>query len=170
MTRAYERWIRSWEDRLCNRATNRVVRHFEWGLDWTRHWPSAQRHPKNGETPEDYVFKLNQAALLDSDEFFAYQRPRDFRLVDQMLRFESPVRTPHPENNVVHARWFPAKDRKKAVVVLPHWNCPAEAHYGLCRGLQRLGISNLRLSLPYHDYRMPAELQRADADLHEREA
>jgi dienelactone hydrolase len=162
MTKAYERWIRSWEDRLCNRATNRVVRHFEWGLDWTGNWPSAQRHLKNGESPEDYVYKLNQAALLDSDEFFAYDRPKDFRLEDNMLRFESPVRTPYPENNVVHARWFPAKDRRRAVVVLPHWNCPADAHYGLCRGLQRLGISNLRLSLPYHDYRMPAELQRAD--------
>lgn len=78
MTKAYERWIRAWEDRLCNRATNRVVRHFEWGLDWTRNWPSAQRYPKNGETPEDYIFKLNQAALLDSDEFFAYERPGIF--------------------------------------------------------------------------------------------
>jgi dienelactone hydrolase len=163
MTKAYERWIRSWEDKLCNRATNRVVRHFEWGLDWTKQWPSAQRHPKNGESPEDYVGKLNQAALVDSDEFFAYQRPTDFRLFpDGMLRFRSPVESPYPENNIVHAKWFPAQNSKKAVVLLPHWNCPADGHYALCRGLQRLGISTLRLSLPYHDYRMPAELQRAD--------
>jgi hypothetical protein len=47
-------------------------------------------------------------------------------------------------------------------VVLPHWNAPAEAHNAVCRMMQRLGVSALRLSLPYHDYRMPAELQRAD--------
>ena len=28
--------------------------------------------------------------------------------------------------------------------------------------MSRLGISALRISLPYHDYRMPAELERAD--------
>lgn len=162
MKKVYERWIRSWEDRLCNRATNRVVREFEWGLDWTRDWPSAQRHPKNGESAEAYLSKLNQAALQDSDEFFAYEPPRDFRLDDGMLRFTSPVESPYPENNIVHAKWFPAENAKRAVVVLPHWNGPADAHYGLCRGLQKLGVSNLRLSLPYHDYRMPPELERAD--------
>ena len=29
-------------------------------------------------------------------------------------------------------------------------------------GLAKLGVSALRLSLPYHDYRMPPELNRAD--------
>jgi dienelactone hydrolase len=32
----------------------------------------------------------------------------------------------------------------------------------LCAGIAKLGISALRLSPPYHDYRMPAELTRAD--------
>ena len=32
----------------------------------------------------------------------------------------------------------------------------------MCRLLARVGISALRLSLPYHDARMPAELERAD--------
>jgi dienelactone hydrolase len=162
MRKAYERWIRSREDHLCNRATNRVVRDFEWGLEWSRSWPAAQRYPKNGEAPEDYVAKLNQATLLASDEFFAYERPSDFRLEDGVLRFRSPVESPYPENNIVHAQWFPAKSGKKGVVLLPHWNAPADGHNALCRGLQRLGISTLRLSLPYHDYRMPPELERAD--------
>ncbi len=162
MRKAYERWIRSKEDYLCSRATNRVVRDFEWGLEWTRNWPAAQRYPKNGESAEAYVSQLNQASLLDSDEFFAYERPRDFQLDNGMLRFTSPVDTPFPENNLVHAQWFPAKSGKKAVVLLPHWNAPADGHNALCRGLQRLGVSTLRMSLPYHDYRMPAELERAD--------
>lgn len=162
MTKMYERWIRAREARLCNRATNRVVRDFEWGLDWTQGWPCAERHPKNGEGAEDYIAKLNQLALQDSDEFFAYERPVDFRLDDGILRFHSPVESPYPENNLVHAQWFPAKDRRRAVVLLPHWNAPVDGHNALCRGLQKLGISALRISLPYHDYRMPPELQRAD--------
>ena len=162
MTKMYERWIRAREDRLCNRATNRVVRDFDWGLDWTQGWPCAQQHPKNGESAEAYIGKLNQLALLDSDEFFAYERPTNFRLEDGILRFHSPVESPYPENNLVHAQWFPAKDRRRAVVLLPHWNAPVDGHNALCRGLQKLGISALRISLPYHDYRMPPELQRAD--------
>jgi len=97
-----------------------------------------------------------------SDDFFGYERPADFELRDGIVRFTSPVHTPHPENNVVHAQWFPAKGSRKAVTLLPHWNAPADGHNALCRGLQKLGISALRISLPYHDYRMPAELQRAD--------
>lgn len=46
--------------------------------------------------------------------------------------------------------------------MLPHWNASATQHNALCAGLAKLGISALRLSLPYHDYRMPAELERAD--------
>ena len=167
-SRLYGHWIRSWEQRLCYRATNRVVRRFEWGLDWAGNWPCARRHPKDGDAVEDYVSKLNQIAIRDSDDFFAYAPPADFRLDDGILRFRSPVETPYAENNIVHAQWFPAKQdngrrgRKKAVVLLPHWNAPADAHNVLCRGLSRLGISALRISLPYHDYRMPPELQRAD--------
>ena len=169
MKRWYEQWILAREQQLCFRATNRVFRDFEWGLEWTHNWPCSRRYPKNGDSPSDYLARLNRLAMEESDEFFAYDRSRDFSLEGGMLRFRSPVKTPHPENNIVHAQWFPAKNSgkskaggKKAVVILPHWNAPADGHNALCRGLARLGISALRLSLPYHDYRMPAELQRAD--------
>jgi hypothetical protein len=48
------------------------------------------------------------------------------------------------------------------VIVLPHWNAKVGEHTGLSKGLQFLGLSALRVSLPYHDYRMPPELERAD--------
>ena len=80
-----------------------------------------------------------------------------------------PFNTPYPENNTVRAHWFPAKPTviepkpgKKAVIVLPHWNAHAAQHVALCRGISVLGISALRLSLPYHDLRMPPETKRAD--------
>jgi dienelactone hydrolase len=71
------------------------------------------------------------------------------------------VRTPYPENNLVNARWFPARGRR-AVVLLPHWNSDALAYNALCRVFNWMGIAALRLSMPYHDIRRPAEIRRAD--------
>ena len=85
----YGKWMLAWENRLCSRATNRVVRPFEWGLEWTRHWPTAQRLPRNGHDPEAYLRVLNRAALESSDEFFSYQTPSDFALDGNLLRFTS---------------------------------------------------------------------------------
>lgn len=163
MRETYRRWILDWENQLCFRATNRVVRPFEWGLDWTRHWPCAQDAPRNGHSPEEYLRLLNGMAIADSDRFFGYAPPQDFQLRDETLTFTSAAPSPYAENNLVHARWFPAKKPNgKAVVVLPHWNASAGQHVGLCKGIQKLGLSALRISLPYHDLRMPPELHRAD--------
>ena len=80
MRRIYARWMYDWDDRLNARATNRVVRPFEWGLEWTRQWPQAVQFPQNGHDPLGYLKLLNQAALADSDTFFGYTTPSDFRL------------------------------------------------------------------------------------------
>ncbi len=151
----------AWENRLAFKSTNRVVRPFDWGLEWTADWPAARREPRNGHGPEAYLRQLNRHVIERSDEFFGYEPPRDFRLEGDMLRFTSPVPTPYPENNTVHARFFPGNG-KKAVVVLPHWNASADQHVALCKGIAKLGISVARISLPYHDLRMPAGLERAD--------
>ena len=73
------------------------------------------------------------------------------------------MRTPYPENNTVHAEWFPAeKANGRALVVLPQWNSGADGHIGLAKLLNRFGISALRMTMAYHAERKPAELQRAD--------
>ena len=158
----YGRWMERWENRLCFRATNRVVREFDWGLDWAERLPIAERFPRNGHNPEQYLRVLNEAAVKTSDVFYGYDVPTDYRLDGETLRFTSPVATPHAANNTVHALWYPAQNTKRAVIVLPHWNAQIGQHQALCKGLRMLGLSALRLSLPYHDVRMPAELQRAD--------
>ena len=163
MTKLYRRWMEAWEGRLCFRTNNRVVRPFEWGVEWTAGWPVSQVNPRNGHTHEQYLRALNGLAIEDSDAFYGYKPPEDFRLEGDRLSFTSAVKTPYPENNIVHGHWHPAKNhQRRAVVVLPHWNARFEQHGGLCRGIRMLGISALRISLPYHDYRMPAELHRAD--------
>jgi hypothetical protein len=84
------------------------------------------------------------------------------------LRFTSPVRTPYPENDLVNARWYPARPErqagkpKQAIVVMPQWNADAFSHNALCALFNRFGISALRLSKPYHDIRRPVELERSD--------
>ena len=86
----------------------------------------------------------------------------------QFLRFTSPERTPYPENDLVNARWYPApvhKDPmrpKQAIVVMPQWNADAFSHNSLCAIFNRMGVSALRLSKPYHDIRRPIELERSD--------
>jgi Alpha/beta hydrolase domain containing 18 len=166
MESLYGRWMQAWESRLCSRATNRVVRPFEWGLEWTHRWPCTRHHPRNGHDPQAYLALLNRAALEASDDFFAYRTPSDFSLDSNLLRFTSAVETPYPENNRVHGQWFPGNfkpgARRVAALILPHWNASVGQHNALGRGLAKLGVSALRLSLPYHDYRMPPELQRAD--------
>ena len=163
MRSLYGRWMRDWENRLCFRATNRVVRPFEWGLEWSQNWPVTRKHVRNGHDEEAWLRVLNRAALDASDSFYGYDTPTDYRLSDDnLLRFTSSVATPYPENNTVHGLWYPAKKAKAAVIVLPHWNAQFGQHQGLCKGIQMLGLSALRLSLPYHDLRMPAELERAD--------
>ena len=96
-------------------------------------------------------------------------RPSEGKLAPaQFLRFTSPERTPYPENDLVNARWYPApahKDParpKQAIVVLPQWNSDGFSHNSLCAIFNRMGISALRLSMPYHDIRRPAELERSD--------
>jgi len=86
---------------------------------------------------------------------------------EQMLTFPSALQTPQPANNTVYGRLFhtresPDRAHRGAVVVLPQWNADDEGHVGLCRLINKFGISALRLSLPYHGARMPPELRRAD--------
>ncbi len=86
----------------------------------------------------------------------------------QFLRFTSPERTGYAENDLANARWYPSpahkdpKRPKQAIVVMPQWNADAFSHNSLCTIFNRMGISALRLSKPYHDIRRPAELERSD--------
>ncbi|HLH05949.1 MAG TPA: hypothetical protein VKW78_01795 [Terriglobales bacterium] len=184
MLRSYSQWMYEWETRLTTRDTNRVVRPFDWGADWTTGWPGVNgNYAAEGSAAERFFHQLNDHLVAHSDEFFAYRTPADFRLeerpvqrfgtgastqqeikkkeVGQFLRFTSPEHSPYPENNLVNARWFPAKG-KRAMIVLPQWNADAVSHNALCRIFNWFGVAGLRLSMPYHDIRRPAELERAD--------
>jgi hypothetical protein len=160
-------FFHAWERRLADVTTDRVVRPFDWGLDWI----AANGHPR-GTAPSDVLRDWVSHVMADTDAFFTPPPIDDYELTPQddaeLLTFPSALETPHPANNLVHARLFRARDAgtrapsRPAVVVLPQWNSDPGGHVGLCRLLAWNGMSALRLSLPYHDQRMPPELHRAD--------
>lgn len=199
-------YFHRWERALANvSSAQRVVRDFDWGLDWI---DGAQGLDKpEGLSPQTIAHSANSPSGLpiadrgdklsglsivsrwvdevmrDTDAFFTPEPTGDYTLTTSSpnlrvageagtLTFPSALTTPHPANNIVHARYFPANPIRRgrrandgvrrAVVVLAQWNSDRGGHIGLCQLLARLGIASLRISLPYHDDRMPPEIVRAD--------
>jgi hypothetical protein len=147
------------ERRLASRDTNRVVRPFEWGTTFIA-------DHVNGDDPYR-LFQLHTERVMScSEEFYALGQVTDYRLQGQELTWTSAIKTPSPENNIVRARFFRARNkdsrRRAAVIVLPQWNAQRQSHVEACRIFNRLGISALRLTMPYHEERRPPELERAD--------
>ncbi len=158
----------AWERRLASVTTDRVVRPFDWGLDWMSH-----RHAAAGDPPHALIDDWVAEVMTDTDAFYtppattAYTLGSGVEAGEQLLTFPSALDTPHAENNTVYGRLFhpkddPARTHRAAVVVLPQWNSDAGGHVGLCKLLTMHGLTALRMSLPYHDLRMPPELRRAD--------
>lgn len=157
-----EALFHAWERRLAFRDDpERRVLDFEWGLD---HLPPFSRWSPlalpDGEEAAGSLSRHVELALAHSDEYFAFTPVEDFTLEGGGLRFSSPASSGVPENDTVHADYYPAGG--PAVVVLPQWNAREGAQGGLSRLLNRFGLSALKLALPYHERRMPPELVRAD--------
>jgi dienelactone hydrolase len=105
--------------------------------------------------------------MQSSDDFYVLPEIRDYNLSGDQLTWTSAIETPSIENNLARGRFFPAKTRNgkrptKAVVVLPQWNAQPHSHVEACRIFNMIGMSALRLTLPYHQQRKPADLERAD--------
>ena len=176
----FKRMIHARERHLSQRDKNRVIRPFEWGTSFiTEH--------ANGDNPRQLFRAHTERVMSCSEDFYALPLIKDYQLDGQHLSWTSSVHTPSPENNIVRAHFFPApakrresnrngharsqaeehlqehhEEHRPAVLLLPQWNAQPESHMSLCRVLNRLGISALRLTLPYHEARRPPELERAD--------
>lgn len=142
------------------RDNNRVVRPFDWGLSFVF-------DHVNGDDPRVVLREHAKRAVQNSDEFYALPAIDDYQLNGDQLTWTSAIKTSSVENNTARGRFFPARSRNRkqphrAVVVLPQWNAQPESHVEACRIFNFIGISALRLTLPYHQERRPAELERAD--------
>jgi dienelactone hydrolase len=147
------------ERRFAQRDTNRLVRPYEWGREFVE---------RVSITTDDRLFfrRHTHAVMQKSDEFYDLPPVNDYYENHRTLTWTSAVETPTPNNNIARAYYFPAPfkkgQRRKAVLILPHWNAPAESYFDLARLFNRLGYSALRLTLPYHEERNAPECERSD--------
>jgi pimeloyl-ACP methyl ester carboxylesterase len=151
------------------RDDDRVVHPFGWGTEFVTDDLVAR-------DPRDFFKDYSRRAIENSDEFFFSPDNLEFHLQvarppgesglkpePQKLTWASGVKTTSEENNTAHAHYFPnEKHNKAAVLILPHWNAKAGTYFDLCRIFNRVGVSALRLTLPYHEERRPPETNRAD--------
>ena len=87
ISKLYGRWMTAWETALTMRDENRVVRPVEWGFDWLEDFIETagprtvvDRAEKDPATAEAAMIAVNEAIVRNSDSFFGYRRPTDFRL------------------------------------------------------------------------------------------
>jgi hypothetical protein len=84
----YANWMVRWETALTTRDENRIVRPMEWGFDWLRdilppemegfaEMPETALDPAEAERAMEW---LNRAIVAESDGFFGYVPPQDYRL------------------------------------------------------------------------------------------
>ena len=96
----YGRWMTRWETALTTRDENRVVRPMEWGFEWLDDFIGVaglrgvvERAERDGIAAEDAMVAVNEAIIHNSEAFFGYERPSDFRLEERApLLFPTNVR------------------------------------------------------------------------------
>ena len=134
---------------------NRRTLPFAWGLE---HIGGTSNEPD----PRGYLDRFVEHTLAHSDAWYATGPAEDYSLIDDVLTFSSAVQSPWPENNRVHAQFFQARHTGPAVAVLAQWNSRWEEQTDVCRWLNKLGITAVKMSLPYHDRRAVPGHPRAD--------
>jgi hypothetical protein len=153
--RWFEQKIRRYEHMRWAQEPNRRTLPFAWGLEHIGGQP-------NDPNPRAFLDKFVPATIAQSDEWYAATPADDYALDGNILTFSSQIVSPWPENNRVHAQFFPVRKPRAAVVVLAQWNARWEEQQGVCRWLNRLGLTAVKMSLPYHDRRAIPGHPRAD--------
>jgi len=80
---------------------------------------------------------------------FCIRRPADFELRDQYCALPLAGESPYAENNLVHAQWFRQRTASEPFGAASALELAGRRAQCVVRGLSRLGISALRISLPY---------------------
>jgi len=63
---SYRNWMYGWENGLANRSSDRIVRPFEFGLEWSKNWPGSKGFSYEGQDPVQYIEALNLRAIAQS--------------------------------------------------------------------------------------------------------
>ena len=152
-----KRYMHKRERHFVELNDNRVVRPFEWGTEFITGGKATD--------PKMLFAEYSAKAVANSDDFYHLGGDglRNLTVSGNEVTWRSAVETIDESNNTAFAHFFPyEKNKRSAVVVLPHWNAKESTYFDLCRVFNKVGISALRLTLPYHERRMPPHLERAD--------
>jgi hypothetical protein len=147
--------IRRYEHMRWAREPGRRILPFAWGLEQIG-------GNANDPDPRAFLNRFVDETLAHSDNWFAVTPAKDYELRDNVLTFTSQIASPWTENNRVYGQLFRARSTGPAVIVLAQWNARWEEQRDICRWLNRLGITALKMSLPYHDRRAIPGHPRAD--------
>ncbi|HKP68897.1 MAG TPA: hypothetical protein VJV05_06415 [Pyrinomonadaceae bacterium] len=184
-----KRYMHKRERHLAMLNDNRHVRPFEWGTEFIGHERDeedphkvfSEFAKKAIETSDGYFsipknidFTSTSWSQVSVPGALATGSPQKSEAMKRnaiatasgtdlsRLTWTSSVTTPSVENNTAYATYFPHESHRAAVIVLPHWNAKAGTYFDLCKFFNKVGHSAVRLTLPYHEERMPPELERAD--------
>jgi hypothetical protein len=186
-----KRYMHNRERYLSTLGNDRVVHDFDWGVEFVTDHPNGddpreffREYSKNVLENSDEFFFSPEISDFHLEDRLQPADPVDKSLLQQVLEADLPaqelqtstvkrefstltwtsgIETTSVENNTAYATYFPHEtNRKSAVLVLPHWNAMAGTYFDLCKFFNKVGLSSMRLTLPYHEERMPPELTRAD--------
>jgi hypothetical protein len=155
MTSWFKEKVHRYEEMRFGQEPNRRNLPFGWGLEYIG-------GDETDQNPREFLDHYVENAVACSDDWYASEPADDYVLTDHVLTFSSAIVSPWPSNNRVHAQLFPAKKKGPAVVVLAQWNARWEEQQNVCRWLNRLGLTAIKMSLPYHDRRAIPGHPRAD--------
>lgn len=147
----YKRWINEKEQEGFRVHVGIKKKHaFDWGLE--------HLGISNNGNPKELLAKFTERTLENSKRYFVPPTiPQDdYQLVDNGLSFPSAIRSLDETNNTAHFKYFPFKNSKNIIIVVPHWNAPAEKYDKICDRLNKVHLATLRMTLPYHGNRAPS--------------
>ena len=147
--------IRRYEHMRWAQEPDRRTPPFSWGLEHIGGKASEA-------DPRGFLDYFVERTLSRGAEWYGAAKAGDYAIKDGVLTFTSAVESPWSENNRVYGQIFCARRKSPAVVVLAQWNARWEEQQDVCRWLNRLGVTAIKMSLPYHDRRAIPGHPRAD--------
>jgi len=105
---------------------------------------------------KEKTHKLNDLTT-NSDSFYSHTPCSSYSFDRNTLIYESNVTSEIEANNHVHGTFYKGWRKNTAVIILPNWNSNGSSFNYLAKLFSVSGFSALRLSLPFHDQRKPAD-------------
>ena len=142
----YRKWVANLDEKgFQKHEAIKKVKEFTWGLEEL----GAEEPVAN---PLDFLFSYNTSNIAHSKSYFIPPKIPfgDFQIVKESLCFPSSITTRYKENNTAVFHYYPVKNSRGVIVVIPHWNAEGEKYDRIAQKLNKLKYSTIRMVLPFH--------------------